>query len=76
MGTRQTRLLSPTPAALASLTGRLVQLILTDGEVLRGVLEAGAAADVLHLRLHHREPLRPVPLMAVREVFADLGANR
>lgn len=76
MGTRQTRLLSPTPAALAGLTGRLVQLVLTDGDVLRGVLDAGATPEVVHLRVSRREPVRVVAVAAVREVFADLDANQ
>ena len=76
MGTRQTRLLSPTAAALAGLTGQLVQLVLTDGEVLRGMLEADAADAAVRLRPSHRGPVRAVPLAAVREVIADLDANR
>ncbi len=76
MGTRQTRLLSPSPAALVGLSGRLVQLILTDGEVLRGTLEAGTSpADILILP-SRRGPRRAVPLAAIRELFADLDANQ
>lgn len=76
MGTRQTRLLSPTPAALAGFRGRLVQLVLTDGEVVRGMLEPGSSTEVLALRPSRRGPVRVVPLASVRELIADLDANR
>ncbi len=75
MGTRQTRLLSPTPAVLAGFTGGLVQLILADGEVLHGVLEAGAALNTIRLRPSQRTPVRAVLLADVRELIADVEAN-
>ena len=74
MGTRQTRLLSPAPAALAARTGQLVQLILTDGEVLRGVL--AVVAGIVEVRPSSRGAARAVPFAAIRELIADLDANR
>ncbi|MBC7449357.1 MAG: hypothetical protein H7330_14990 [Hymenobacteraceae bacterium] len=76
MGTRQTRLLSPTLATLAGFSGQLVQLVLTDGEVLRGVLTAGAMPDAVGLQPSQRGGTRTVPLTTVRELTADVEANR
>ena len=74
MGTRQTRLLSPTPAALTALAGRLVQLVLTDGEVVRGVL--AVVAGIVEVRPSARGPAREVAFAAIRELITDLDANR
>ncbi len=74
MGTRQTRLLSPTPAALTNLTGRLVQLILADGEVLRG--ELLVRAGIVAVRPSRRSNAREVSFADIRELIADLDANQ
>ena len=74
MGTRQTRLLSPAPAALAGFIGQSVHLILADGEVLPGVLKA-VGTDA-HVRLSRRGPVRAVAFAAIRELIADCDANR
>lgn len=73
MGTRQTRLLSPTPAALAALRGRVVQLLLADGEVVRG--ELAERAGIVSVRPSRRGPARDVSFADIREIITDLDAN-
>jgi hypothetical protein len=76
MGTRQLRLLAPIPPdALRPLIGRLVQLVLTDGEVLHGLLITLEPA-ALWVQPSPRIANRAVAFALVRELIADQDANR
>ncbi len=76
MASRQLRLLSPSVATLAPLAGRLVQVILRNGDVLYGrLLAVDAPAAQLQLRLAGRGPSQYVPAATIREVIADRAAS-
>ncbi len=76
MGTRQLRLLAPVSAdSLRPFLGRLVQLVLTDGEVMRGTLQS-VGPSALRLQVSARTPAREVSFSLLRELITDQDANQ